>query len=351
MKSWNKLLISSSQNVLGAIKIINDYCQFGVVVNEKSQILGTVTDGDIRRGILRGLDINTAPVTEIMNKNPVVFEDHFSPAQIHNELKNLDSKITFIPLINSQRVVTNIYSVVDEGEESNSKIPVVIMAGGLGSRLGEMTKSCPKPLLKINGVPILELIISHLKRYKFKKIYISVNYMSEMIEDYFKNGSNFDVEIHYIRESKKLGTAGCLSMVDFDCDRVVVMNGDVLTQVNFQGLLDFHLANNSSATMCVREHSYTIPYGVIREKDGKIIDIDEKPTASVFVNAGIYVLDKSILQLIPNDEYYDMPTLFKKIMGSSSPAMVYPVHEYWTDIGHKEDFKKAEEDFSKVFSE
>lgn len=347
MKSWKNLLLSPSQSILEAVKVLNDYCQFAVVVDEKNKLLGTVTDGDIRRGILRGLDLNKNLVLDVMNKNPVSFRNDMSVSQLHIEAQSIDVQITFIPLIDESQSVTDIFSLRGEVEDSNSRIPVVIMAGGLGSRLGEMTKSCPKPLLRINGVPILEIILTNLKKYKFQDFYISVNYKSEMIEDYFKDGKDFDVNIRYIREPKKLGTAGCLSLVDFKSENIVVINGDVLTKVNFQGLLDFHFDSKSAATMCVREYNYTIPYGVVKAQEGRIISIEEKPSSSVFVNAGVYVLKKTVLDIIPKDQYFDMPSLFKKVNEmTETSAMVYPIHEYWMDIGQKEDFMKAQEDYT-----
>lgn len=331
---------------MDAIKVLNDHCQFAIVIDKDSKLLGTITDGDLRRGILRGLDLNKSLVTEIMNGSPIFAKNNSSMAQIYTELKKIESNVSFVPLVDENHVVTGIFSLGDEPEESNSNIPVVIMAGGLGSRLGEMTKSCPKPLLKINGVPILEIILTNLKKYRFHDFYISVNYKSEMIEDYFKNGEAQRINIQYIRETKKLGTAGCLSLVDFKSDHIIVINGDVLTQVNFQGLLDFHLTNKSVATMCVREYNYTIPFGVVTADEGKITAIEEKPSSSVFVNAGIYVLSKAVLEMIPKDQYFDMPSLFKRVMDETKQnTMVYPVHEYWTDIGHKEDFLKAQEDY------
>lgn len=351
MKAWKNLLVKSSETGMAAIKVLNDHCQFAVVVDDSLKLLGTITDGDIRRAILKGLDLNKSQVTEVMNHSPISVRDNSSMAQIYTEFKKIESKVSYIPLVDEEHIVTGIFSLGDEPEESNSGIPVVVMAGGLGSRLGEMTKTCPKPLLKINGVPILEIILTNLKKYKFHDFYISVNYKSEMIEDYFKNGEAQRVNIRYIRETKKLGTAGCLSLVDFDSDHVIVVNGDVLTQVNFQGLLDFHLNNKSAATMCVREYNYTIPFGVVTADEGKITAIEEKPSSTVFVNAGIYVLSKEVLKMIPKEQYFDMPSLFKKVMDERKlNTMVYPVHEYWTDIGQKEDFLKAQEDY-REFSE
>ncbi len=351
MKTWKHLLVKSSQPILDAIRVLNDHCQFAVVVDDDGRLVGSLTDGDVRRGILRGLDLNNGSISEVMNSSPISVRDTASMAEIYGEMSKLESRVSFVPMVNEVGIVTGIFSIEEEAADSNSGIPVVIMAGGLGSRLGEMTKSCPKPLLKINGVPILEIILTNLKKYKFHDFYISVNYKSEMIEDYFKDGRNQKVNISYIKEPKKLGTAGCLSLVDFTSEHIVVVNGDVLTQVNFQALLDFHLNSKAMATMCVREYSYTIPFGVITADDGVIKAIEEKPSSTVFVNAGIYVLSKSVLDLIPKDEYFDMPSLFKVLMEKkNNSAMVYPVHEYWTDIGHKEDFLKAQEEYSQVFN-
>lgn len=345
MKSWKNLLVKSSQPIFEAIKTLN-FCQFAIVVDEAGKLLGIITDGDLRRGILKGLDVKKSLVTEVMNSSPIFANEDASINQIYSKLNKIESKVLYVPLVDEKGIVTGVFSLENESEDSNSKVPVVIMAGGLGSRLGEMTKTCPKPMLKIAGAPILEIILNNLKKYKFHEFFVSVNYKSEIIEDYFKNGENHQVNIHYIKETKKLGTAGCLSLVDFGSENIVVINGDVLTQVNFQGLLEFHLNNKSIATMCVREYVYTIPFGVITSDDGKIVSIDEKPSTTVFVNAGIYILNKAALKLIPKDQYFDMPSLFKKVIeNDKKSAMVYPVHEYWTDIGHKEDFLRAQDDY------
>ena len=225
------------------------------------------------------------------------------------------------------------------------------MAGGLGTRLRPLTQDTPKPLLKVGNKPILETIIENFAKYGFVNITISVNYKADMIKEYFGDGSALGVNIDYIEESKRLGTAGALSLIkERPQEPFFVMNADLLTNVNFEHLLDFHLLERSVATMCVREYDYQVPYGVI-ETDGSLItSIKEKPLHKFFVNAGIYTLSPQVFEYIPKDEFYDMPTLFEDIIANNLKSVSFPIHEYWLDIGRMEEFEQAQNEYNEVFS-
>ena len=224
------------------------------------------------------------------------------------------------------------------------------MVGGLGTRLRPLTENTPKPMLKVGDKPILETIIENFAKYGFVNITLSVNYKSNIIKSYFGNGSEFGVNIDYIEEQKRLGTAGALSLLtNKPTEPFFVMNGDLLTNVNFEHLLDFHMQNNSNATMCVREYEQQVPFGVVNIEDGKIKSIQEKPTNKFFVSAGIYLLSPEVLDLIPNNEYYDMPILFDELIRNNKNVVSFPLREYWLDIGRIEEYQKANEEYDEVF--
>ena len=220
------------------------------------------------------------------------------------------------------------------------------MCGGLGSRLGDLTKNCPKPLLKVGDKPILESIIERFCNDGCRSIYLSVNYQSEKIIDYFGDGSKWGISIKYLEEKKKLGTAGSLSLLDKPLKKsFVVMNGDILTNVNFDSFISFHESNNATASMCVREYDFQVPYGVVKlDSTGKVLSIEEKPKHKFFVSAGVYLLNPQVLELLKPGENLDMPDLFERVKKQEGTLYSFPIHEYWLDIGRVDDFEKAKMD-------
>jgi NDP-sugar pyrophosphorylase family protein len=225
------------------------------------------------------------------------------------------------------------------------------MAGGLGSRLQPLTNECPKPMLRVGNKPILETILDNFIDYGFQRFYFAINYKADIITEHFGNGSKWGVDIRYLHEDRRLGTAGALSLLpEKIIDPLVVMNGDLLTKTNFKQLLDFHSLQAGLATMCVSEYDFQVPYGVVRTKDSRILGIDEKPIHRFFVNAGIYVLEPAALKSIPSATYFDMPSLFDCIIAIDFDTSVFPVREYWLDIGHMNDFDRACMEFPHVFS-
>jgi NDP-sugar pyrophosphorylase family protein len=224
------------------------------------------------------------------------------------------------------------------------------MAGGLGKRLGSLTQSCPKPLLKIGGTPILEIIVNRLAEQGFRKLFISVNYRGEMIEDHFGDGARWTADIQYLREPERLGTAGALSLLpERPPQPFVVMNGDLLTKLNLKHLLDFHREHRAKATMCVREYQFQVPFGVVQADEHRLLGIDEKPTHRFLVNAGIYALDPDVLDLVPKNQMFDMPHLFEKLVATGHETMAFPIREYWMDIGRMDDLEQAASEYCEIF--
>ncbi|MDM5351412.1 nucleotidyltransferase family protein [Lysinibacillus sphaericus] len=339
MKQWKKTLVNQNHTLLDTMKIIDDSSlQFAVVIDEEKHLLGTVTDGDIRRGILRGEGLDVK-ITSIMNPNPISAR---SGQRYHKYKQLMKSKmLKQLPIVDEDNRIINIL-FADNIETTLNKNTVILMLGGLGTRLRPLTNDTPKPMLRVGNKPILETIIEGFKQYGYINFIFSVNYKKEVIQDHFQNGEAFDVTINYIEEDKKMGTAGALSLLkNRPTKPFFVMNGDLLTQINFDQLMQFHIEQDSVATMCVREYEYQIPYGVIETVGTDLVTIKEKPIHRSFVNAGIYVLSPDVFSYIPNDEFFDMPTLFQRLVEEGMKTSVFPIHEYWLDIGQIGDYERA----------
>ncbi|WP_418357302.1 nucleotidyltransferase family protein [Shewanella basaltis] len=342
--SWKKILISPKSTIIESLKVIDTQAlRVALVVNENMELQGVVTDGDIRRGILSGVGLDSC-VSEIMNRNPITA----CATTPKKELVKLMEKksILSVPLVEKNIVVglETLQHIFDVPEYDN---PVFIMAGGFGTRLRPLTDNCPKPMLKIGNRPILETLILSFKNAGFKNFYISTHFMPEQIHGYFGNGSAFDVNIKYVHEDNPLGTGGALGLLpdDLPADLPLIMiNGDVLTKVDFQRLLAFHNDKNADATMCVREYDYQIPYGVIEGDGNKITSMVEKPVQRFFVNAGIYVVSPRVIKSVPKNHRIDMPTLLEQHMNQRNNVLMFPIHEYWLDIGRMDDFNRAQVD-------
>lgn len=348
MNDLKKFLVDETCTVFDTIKIVTERnTQFAIVTRLDGSISGVVTDGDIRKGILNAIDLKSS-VKNIMNIEPKTVLKGVSTKEIEKLVKKF--KIRHMPIVDEAGKVVDIFVSTQAYPINERQNSVVIMAGGLGSRLGDLTSNTPKPLLKVGEKPILEIILENFIEYGFRNFYFSVNYKSELIEEYFKDGRDWGVSIIYIKEPLKLGTAGGLSLANFKNDLpIIVMNGDLLTKIDFGELLDFHERSSSLATMCVRKYDFQVPYGVIETIEDQISRIVEKPTHSFFVNAGIYVLEQKLLTYLKKNQYMDMTTLFEMAKQESKPLKVFPVHEYWLDIGRVEDFEKAQIDFSANF--
>ena len=340
MKNWKDLLIPPTTSILKVIEAIDaGAMQIALVVDPQRRLLGTVTDGDIRRGILKGIGLGEA-VLRVMKEKPITA----GPSENREELLAImkQRQVRQIPLLDENGCVMGIELLENLVQCPGRQNWAFLVVGGLGSRLRPLTEECPKPLLKVGNKPLLEIIIQNIVEYGFRKFYMAVNYKDEMIRDYFGDGSKWGVEIRYIREETRLGTAGALSLLpEKPTDPLIVMNGDLLTKVNFHHLLDFHEELNADATMGVREYDLEIPFGIVQIENHQILNIDEKPMQSFFVNAGIYVLDPKVLDLIPKNSFYDMPDLFNKLLQKKYKTAAFPIREYWLDIGRMEDLVKA----------
>jgi dTDP-glucose pyrophosphorylase len=348
MTNYEKVLLKHTSTIKESLKVINDGAmQIALVVDDNRKLLGTLTDGDIRRGLISGLALNDT-IETIISKNPIVCSITDTKEKILEIA--VSKKIYQIPVVDLEGKLVGIEEVDELLKPKNKKNKVVLMVGGLGTRLRPLTEKIPKPMLKVGNKPILETIILNFKKYGFTNIILSVSYKKEVIEDYFKDGSQFGVNIEYIHEEKRMGTAGALSFMDklFD-EPFFVMNGDLLTNINFESMMKYHIENCSVATMGVREYDFQVPYGVVNTIDNNIISIEEKPVHKFYVNGGIYILNKEVLSFIPKNQFFDMPTLFDVLIKSGKTGVSFPIREYWLDIGRVEEYEKANTEYHKVF--
>lgn len=343
--SWQNALVSESSSIKEALKIIDsEALRVALAVSPDRKLLGVITDGDIRRALLSGLSLEE-PVSKIMNTSPVIAFDHATK----DELVTLMEKhqVLSVPLVSEEGVVTGLETLHSALSKKRYQNPIFIMAGGFGTRLKPLTDNCPKPMLKVGDKPILETVIKSFIKAGFSNFYISTHYMPEQIHEHFKGGEDLGVSITYVHEDTPLGTGGALGLLPDSMPKdlpLIMINGDVLTTVNFERLLKFHEDNNADATMCVREYDYQIPYGVIDGEGNKITSMVEKPVHRFFVNAGIYVLSPQVINSVAKNEKIDMPSLLEKHMNKYQNVLMFPIHEYWLDIGRMDDFNRAQTD-------
>ncbi|MDP3871347.1 MAG: nucleotidyltransferase family protein [Methyloversatilis sp.] len=344
MKHWKKIVIKPDTSLRDAIACIDGSgLQLALALDEAGRLVGTLSDGDVRRAILRGCDLS-APVSEVMNRCPITAPEHASHAELLALMRR--KVLHHVPMVNHEKQVVDLATL--DTLTGVAELPnwVVLMAGGLGTRLRPLTESCPKPMLQVGGKPILESILESFAEQGFRKIFLSVNYLADAISDYFGNGSRHGVEIHYLHEDKRLGTAGALSLLpEQPNDPIVVMNGDLLTRVRFDHMLRFHEERDAAATMAVREYDFQVPYGVVRMDGADIVSIDEKPVHRFFVNAGIYTLSPEALSHVAGNTFFDMPTLFEKLLDSGRRTSAYPLREYWLDVGRLEELERAQSEW------
>ena len=344
MSNWRDALVSSSTSLRQTIEAITEgNLQIALVVDSENKLLGTVTDGDIRKAILAGKDLNIT-AGEAMRSQPITSASKTPRATILKLMR--EKRIHQMPLVDDQGRVVDVLTVDDMIGAAHKPNAVVIMAGGLGTRLHPLTEETPKPMLKVGGKPILETIIQSFIDQGFTNFFVSVNYKANIISGYFGDGSRLGAKINYLHEKSRLGTAGGLSLLPRDVHApIIVMNGDLLTRISVDALLDFHERESAVATMVVREDHYQVPYGVVEVDGTQIVGVEEKPIQRHLVNAGIYVISQDGLKNIPNDTFYDMPTHFAKLSANGHRTAAFPLHEYWVDIGRLDELERAQREW------
>ncbi len=347
-KTWKDISVRRDATLQQALTVLDQGAmQIALVVDDACHLAGTLTDGDARRALLRGLSMDI-PVSEVMNPNPITGllaegRDIWQRTMQRHSLRHL-------PLLDASGCVAELvrYELPSEPERNT---PVIIMAGGLGARLRPLTNDIPKPLLKVGSRPVLETIVENFAEQGFQHITLCINYKGDMIREHFGDGGRWGVQIDYVEEPDRMGTAGALTLLPKrPSEPFIVMNGDLLTKVDFVRLLDFHRKQQFAATVAMREYSHQVPYAVLEIDDAyKVQRMVEKPIERRYVSAGIYVLDPKTVEHIPNGEFYDMPSLFNALMDQGSTVGSFPLRDYWIDIGRMEDLERASAEFTEMF--
>lgn len=333
---WRTAVLPLSSTIKQAIATLNNAgLQIVLVLDESDILLGTITDGDIRRGLLRGLGLDD-PIESVMRINSIVVPPEISRDLVLQLMHT--NRFLQLPIVDSNHRVLGLHlwdEIIAPVQRPNQ---IVIMAGGLGTRLLPHTENCPKPMLAVAGKPMLEHIIDRAKSEGFKRFVISIRYLGHVIEDYFGNGERLGVRIDYIKESTPLGTAGALSLLNpRPVLPFVVTNGDVLSDIKYSELLDFYTRNAAAAAMAVRLHDWQHPFGVVQIKGVDILGFEEKPIVRHHINAGVYALSHESLNYLSRNEPCNMPTLFERLQASGKRVVAYPMHEPWLDVGRPDD--------------
>ncbi len=318
----------------GKLKIV-------LIIDENNTLKGVVYDGDIRRALLKGLNLSSR-IEKAMVSNYI----RATKSTTNNEILKImkENQISHVPVVNNENNFLGLHVLENPSLEKSFELPnsVLLMAGGRGKRLIPLTDNCPKPMLKINGKPMLEIIIEQCIEAGLRNFYISVYYLSDQIIDYFGNGEKWDIKISYIKETKPLGTAGALSLLPKNINHpLLIMNGDILTKINLLQFFNFHTNNKAEISLSGSEYYYQSPYGVIDVDGINFKSITEKPTFKHFINAGIYIVNPETIKGIDSNEYLDMPDLLNKRLEKKFKVVVYPIYEYWLDIGKVDSLNKA----------
>jgi dTDP-glucose pyrophosphorylase len=342
--------LATNAPLVEAVRAIEaSFRRIAVVTAADGRLLGTLTDGDIRRCLLAGGNLQTS-VVDAMNSRPISAAASSSEGYLLDLIRH--HNILVIPLVDERGRFIRLahWTELAPSDELQSRVRfdfAVIMAGGEGMRLRPITDNIPKPMVDIGGVPLLERQIQRLAKAGLTKIYLSVNYLSQMIEDYFGDGASFGLEIRYLREEKKLGTGGALALLpEKPIAPIMVMNGDILTTSDFGSLYAFHCSNDAKITVAAADYCVHIPFGVVQNDGPYVTELLEKPSQRFLCNAGIYALSPSVLDNLPVTGAFNMTDLINRFLADRQPVAVFPVHEYWSDIGTLADLDKARSLFS-----
>lgn len=331
--------------------------KIALVVDDEERLVATVTDGDVRRGLLAGISLD-APVERLLEERPPA--PHPTPLTVpagtpDAEILHLMKKyvLRHIPVVDGEGRVVNIALLNDltRDQEEPPSLEAVVMAGGYGTRLRPLTEDVPKPMLPVGDRPILEHIIGRLRDAGISRVKVTTHYKGEVIEDHFGDGSGFGVDIEYVEEDRPLGTAGALSRVEVSDSPLLVINGDILTDLDFGAMLDYHREHGATMTVAAQEHEISVPFGVVKTEGSDVVEIVEKPVVRHFVNAGIYLLDPEACRFVPEGKSFDIPDLIQRLLEEDYRVVSFPLREYWTDIGEPDDYRRAISEYGEQTAE
>jgi dTDP-glucose pyrophosphorylase len=333
---WRQAILPVESTIQETIRNLDKVgIKIVLVINSARELQGTISDGDIRRGLLKGLDLSS-PIESIIHRNAFVVTPEMGPEMVRQLMTA--NKIQQVPVVDKNHHVVGLHLWDEITIPSLRPNLMVIMAGGMGTRLRPHTETCPKPMLPVAGKPMLEHIIDRAKREGFSRFVLAIHYLGKMIEDHFCKGDKLGVKIDYLREKSPLGTAGALGLLSPIPDApFVVTNGDVITDIRYGELIDFHIRHAAFATMAVRTHEWQHPFGVVKIKGVEIVSLEEKPVARSHINAGVYALSPQALKVLKAGEHCDMPTLYQRLRDGAQRTVAYPMHEPWLDVGQPND--------------
>lgn len=343
------LLVSAESSVREVMENIDRSAKgIALVVDEAGRLISTITDGDIRRAILSGIDLNIK-ISELIPLRPATYADGpvTAPADTPDPVllhKMTEMGVRQIPLVDGDGRVVSVVLLSDLVKEYELPLRAIVMAGGFGTRLRPLTEDLPKPMLPLGTRPLLELIVEQLRDAGIRQVNVATHYKGEVISDHFKDGQDFGVEIRYVKEDQPLGTVGALSLLEESEEPLLVMNGDILTRVDFRSMLHFHREHEADLTVAVKQYELSVPYGVILTDGVAVTGISEKPVLRQFINAGIYLLNPSVRRLIPNGQPYDIPDLIHALLREGRSVVSFPIREYWLDIGKADHYDQAKSD-------
>lgn len=313
--------------------------QIALVVDEARRLLGTVTDGDLRRAMLAGVAMDT-PAERVMHCAFVSGHPSMDVAQVMALMRQ--HSVRHLPLLSAQRIVVDLAWITDLINNEMGEISAVVMAGGLGTRLRPLTNETPKPMLPVGGRPMMERLIRQLGAAGINRVRVTTHYRSECIEEHFGNGEAFGVQIEYVNEERPLGTAGALGLLEPALEPVLVLNGDIVTNVDLRAMHTFHREQRAALTMAVRLYDVQIPFGVVECRGTDVLGLREKPTYQHMVNAGIYLLQPEAIAHVPRHERSDMTDLIGKLIARGERVVCFPVVEYWLDVGRPGDYQRVQ---------
>lgn len=343
------LFISPDQSIRVAMNCIDrGSCGIALVVDLERRLLGTITDGDVRRAVLAGTDLES-PISVILVKK--ISTQYPTPVTARPEADRKalmalmhEHVLRQLPILDDDGRVVDLVMMDDLIPTQDLQLQAVIMAGGLGTRLRPLTADLPKPMLSVGGKPLMELVIEQLRQVGIRRVNVTTHYKPEKISDHFGDGSAYGVELNYVNEDKPLGTGGALGLMDAPTEPMLVINGDILTQVDFRAMLAYHQENKADMTVAVRQYDIKVPYGVIECEGSRVCTLKEKPQMHFLVNAGVYLLEPSVYEFIPNGEHFNMTDLIQWLLDSDRIVVSFPIIEYWLDIGQLADYEQAQND-------
>ena len=342
--------LSLSHAIRDAVSVIDETRKgIALITDDAGCVIGTVTDGDIRRGMLTGIQLDQS--LHDLQQSRGDAPQHPVTARLgtpHDQLIPLmqQHEIQQIPLVDEAGRPVELWTLSELQPATPLEVQALIMAGGFGTRLRPLTDETPKPMLPIGGRPLMEHVIEQLKTAGVERVNISTFYKPEKIVDHFRDGSDFGVDIQYVTEEQPMGTAGALRLLERPDEVVLVLNGDILTAIDYKALLDYHNDNGAALTVCVRHYGFKVPYGVVESNGALVQRLVEKPSFDFFVNAGIYLVNPECLEHVPLNERFDMTELIDRLIAQKMPVVGFPIHEYWLDIGQHEDYEQAQQDIA-----